>query len=232
MKLLFSIAAALALLLSVACASDSGPVEPASTPDLQATVQAAVSAALPTDTPTPPPDIEATVAAGIAATRAAEPTSTPTPEPTPDVDSTVVARMAATIAAMPTPTTPPTPTATPVPTPTPIPTATPEPTATPTPVPTATRVPTPTRTPIPTKSSAAVLSEMVKRVQTCGCENKQPAVQQRYGSNLRDAGTHCLRSSPTTMLSRVRSKLPLLSMTRRSIAGRYWVSILCVIWRW
>ena len=156
----------LMVLLSMACASESGAVEPASTPDLQATVQAAVSAALPTDTPTPPPDIPATVQAGVAATRAAEPTATPTPEPTPDLDATVEARMAATIAAMPTETL----------TPTHVPTAIPTPTATPTPLPTATPTPLPTATPrptrrptaaptaIPTRSPAVVLSEMVRTV--------------------------------------------------------------------
>ncbi len=156
----------LMVLLSMACASESGAVEPASTPDLQATVQAAVSAALPTDTPTAPPDIPATVQAGVAATRAAEPTATPTPEPTPDLDATVEARMAATIAAMPTETL----------TPTHVPTAIPTPTATPTPLPTATPTPLPTATPrptrrptaaptaIPTRSPAVVLSEMVRTV--------------------------------------------------------------------
>ena len=162
------------LLLSLACAGESAATDPAATPDLEATVQAAVSAALPTETLTPQPDIEATVAAGIAATRAAEPTLTPTPQPTPDIDATVEARMAATIAAMPTATPTPTlvPTATPAPTasPTPVPTATPTPvpTATPTPVPTDTRRPTstpiPTSTPQPTLSVSVVLSEMVKRV--------------------------------------------------------------------
>ena len=167
MRILFALVISLSLLF-VACGGEGDTAAPAvvetATPDIDATVQAAVARALPTPTPTQPPDIQATIAAGIAATRAAEPTATPTPEPTPDLDATVEARMAATIAAMPTPT----PTSIPTATPTPTATSTPVPTATPTPVPTATRQPTrkptATPTPIPTKSPAAVLSEMVKRV--------------------------------------------------------------------
>ena len=180
MKILVSIVLCLALLMAAGCAGESLTVAPAATPtpepDLGATVQAAVSAALPTETPTPTPDIDATVAAGIMATKAAAPTPTPTPPPTPNVDATVEARMAATIAAMPTPTPTPDatlvaylqilrrqPTATPMPAPTPMPAATP----TPIPPPTSTLVPratpNPTSTPIPTKSPAALLSEMVRR---------------------------------------------------------------------
>ena len=90
--------------------------EPTPTPDLAATIAAAVAAVVPTATPIPPTDTP-------------EP---PTPEPTPDLQATIAASVAATRAAMPT--------ATPVPTPTPAPTNTPEPTATPAP----TAVPTPT----------------------------------------------------------------------------------------
>ena len=92
--------------------------EPTSTPDLAATIAAAVADAVPAETPIPPTDTP-------------EP---PTPEPTPDLAATVDAMIAATAAAQPT--------ATPVPTPTPMPTNTPEPTATPTPtaVPTATPI--------------------------------------------------------------------------------------------
>ena len=82
---------------------------PTPTPDIPATVDAAVAAAIPTATPTPVPDLEATVQAGIEATLAAMPTAIPTPTATP----------------MPTPT----PTATPLPTPT----ATPPPTSNPLP---------------------------------------------------------------------------------------------------
>ena len=96
------------LALGVSCGSP--PATPLPAPDLQATVEAAVRAALPTSTPTPAPDIPATVQAGIQATLAARPTATPLP----------------------------TPTATPEPTATPIPTATPQPTATLPPRPTPT----------------------------------------------------------------------------------------------
>lgn len=93
------------------------------TPDIEATVQAAIAAtqtAQPTKTPTP--DIEATVQAAIAATQTAQPTNTPTPTETPT----------------PAPTETLTPTETPKPPETPSPTDTPAPTATPTPEPTAT----------------------------------------------------------------------------------------------
>ena len=132
--------------LLAGCAGETETPIPVATPNLEATIQAAVAAALPTATPTPAPDIDATVTAGIASTQAAAPTQTPTPPPTPDIDATVAAGMAATIAAMPPPTNTPIPTATP--TPTPIPTATPRPTATPT----------------PTISPAVLLSEMLKQV--------------------------------------------------------------------
>ena len=169
MKILPTLVLTLLLLLHLACEPETNSAAPTPTPDLEATVQAAVSAALPTPTPTPPPDINATVAAGVAATQAAAPTPTPTSPPTPDIEATVQARMAATIAALPTPTNTPMPTATPVPThtpsptptetPTPVPTATPRPTPTPSPTPT----PRPTSTPLPTKPPGTVLSEMVKR---------------------------------------------------------------------
>ena len=173
MKALPPLTLYLALLLAIGCAGEKpatvSPVIPTAiptaTPDLEATVQAAIDQALPTERPTPLPDIDATVEAGIAATQAAMPTATPTPPPTPDLDATVESRMAATIAAMPTPTPTPTPTHTPTPTasptPTPIPTATP----TSTPVPTATPAPTPTPRPTatPTPNSAAALSEMVRQ---------------------------------------------------------------------
>ena len=155
MKILPTLVLTLLLLLHLACEPETNSAAPTPTPDLEATVQAAVSAALPTPPPTPPPDINATVAAGVAATQAAAPTPTPTSPPTPDIEATVQARMAATIAAMPTAT----PTAVPTATPTPVPTETPTPTPVPTPVPTA----TPTPTAIPFQSPAAALSEMVKR---------------------------------------------------------------------
>ena len=112
---------------------------------------------VPTSPPRPTPDISATVAAAI---QEVVPSSTPTltPLPTPDMKATadaqaraVEAKVKATIAAMPTDT--PVPTATPVPTPTPAPTATPTPVPTPTPTPTLT--PTPTATPRPTSTPTA-----------------------------------------------------------------------------
>ena len=162
MKFLAALTLCLALLSTVACSGEDPAATPA--PDLEATVEAVVSAALPTETPTPLPNINATIAAGISATREAEPTPTPMPPPTPDLDATVEARMAATVAAAPTPINTPEPTATstlvPAATPTPAPTATATPMPTPTPTPTR----RPTATPMPTKSPAAVLSEMVKQV--------------------------------------------------------------------
>ena len=106
----------LTLLLAVAGCTVT---EPTATPDIPATVAAAVRAAYPTPTPTPTPDIPATVAAHLRATIAAMPTATPTPTPTPT----------------PPPTATPTPTLTPTPVP---PTATP--TITPTPAPNLTQI--------------------------------------------------------------------------------------------
>ena len=102
-----------AVLMAVACITESPTPVPTATRDIEATVQAAVAAALPTATPTP----------------------------TPDIDATVEARMAATLAAIPTPTLVPTATPTPTSVPTATPTSTPLPTATPTPRPTPTKDP-------------------------------------------------------------------------------------------
>ena len=106
-----ALAAAVALLLTAACAHPSPP-EP--TPNIDATVQAAIAEAMPTDTPTPTPDTQATVQAMVQATVEAMPTETAIPKF-------------------------PTPTHTPVP----APTSTPTPTGTPTPTPWPTRTPTP-----------------------------------------------------------------------------------------
>ena len=54
---------------------------PQPTPDIQATVEAAVAKALPTATPTPTPNIDATVAAAIGATVAAAQTLIVEPDP-------------------------------------------------------------------------------------------------------------------------------------------------------
>ena len=93
--------------------------EPTETPDLAATIAAAVSAAVPTDTPVPPPPTSAPPT-----DTPVPPTDTPapptdTPAPTPNLQATIAASIAATRDAMPTPTSvPPTPTSTPLPTPT------------------------------------------------------------------------------------------------------------------
>ena len=130
-----------------------GSTDSQPTPDIAATVEAAVAMALPTATPTPQPDIEATVAAGVQATVVAmRPTPTPTHAPT------------WTPTATPSPTRTRTRTNTPVPTltPTPTPTDTPTPTLTPTPMPTPTPEPTltpsPTNTPAPTPTTSASVS--------------------------------------------------------------------------
>ena len=77
-----------AVLMAVACITESPTPVPTATRDIEATVQAAVAAALPTATPTPTPDIDATVEARMAATLAAIPTPTlvPTATPTPTED--------------------------------------------------------------------------------------------------------------------------------------------------
>ena len=167
MKRLGILLLALAFALAVGCAGDN----PTSTPNLQSTIEAAVSDALPTPAPTPTRDIDATIAAAVA-------TALPSaiPVPTPDVDATVEAGISATIAAMPTstptatstlvptPTPTPLPTATPTPTPIPTPTPSPTPTATPTPTPTPRPTPTATPRPTPTKDPSEALSAMVREV--------------------------------------------------------------------
>ncbi len=147
------------LVLLACCAVVLTACQQAPLPDIGATVEAAVSAALPTPTFTPTPDIEATVSTGIKATMQAIPSPTFTTLPTQ------------------TPTSEPTSTPVPAPTPTPVPTPTPEPTSTPTPlpVPTPTLISTavPTHTPIPedpaplptaTPADPRDLSSVVSRV--------------------------------------------------------------------
>ncbi len=153
--------------------------EPSATPDLDATVGAAVVAALdatqaawtpipsPTDTPEPSatPDtgatIDAAVVAALDATQAAwtpipSPTDTPEPSATPDLDATVGAAVVAALDATqvawtPVPSLTPYPTQTAYPTYTPYPTWTPPPSATPYPTYTLypTYTPYPTHTPLP-----------------------------------------------------------------------------------
>ena len=157
---------ALAALLA-GCSNLGDTSSPVDTPNIEATVQAAIADALLTEAPDLTPDFEATVEARVAA---ALPTGTPVP--TPDFEATVVARMVATIVAIPTPsptptltpTPPPTPTFTPTPTPTPSPT--PTPTHTPTPSPTPTLTPTPTSTPTSTPRPIRTLTPTPEPTQT------------------------------------------------------------------
>ena len=151
-----------ALLWAAAC---SEPPPPAPTPDIDATVQAAVAKALPTETPSPTPDVEATVQAGVRATMEAILTPTPTPThtatltpthtPKPTRTPTKTATLRPTRTPTPTPTATYTPSPTLTPTPTHTSTATPTPTPTDTPEPTATKTPTPTLTPTLTPTKTA-----------------------------------------------------------------------------
>ncbi len=114
-----------ALLLGIAVVACGGAAPSAPTPDIAATVVAAVERAIPSPTSTPTPDIRATVEAEVRATLAANPTSTLAPQPsdTPIPTPTQEA----------TPTETPPPTSTPTSIPSPSPTAIPRPTASPTP---------------------------------------------------------------------------------------------------
>ena len=118
----FITAALIVGLAALACGSGAPPTP---TPDIPATVEAAVRRALPTPTPTPTPDIPATGQVEVRAALAAMPTVTPipTPAPTPTPDPT----------ATPAPTAVPTPTPTATSLPTPTPTTRPSPTPSPTP---------------------------------------------------------------------------------------------------
>ena len=130
-----------------ACTSEeelSPTTPPLPTPDVPATVVAAVLDTLPTLAPTP--DVLATIEVRPTPTGrptpTPPPTSTPYPTPTPRPTATPTPRPTATPTPRPTATPTPRPTATPTPRPTATPT--PRPTATPTPRPTATPTPTPT----------------------------------------------------------------------------------------
>ena len=136
------------------------PPPPASTPNIDATVQAAITKALATATVLPAPtsivtplsirDIptstEAMARAEIISTFTPTPISTATPIPT----ATKTPTPTRTATRVPTSTRTPTATASPTATWTPVPTATPTNTPTPTPIPTSTPSPTPTYTPEPT----------------------------------------------------------------------------------
>ena len=78
MRLLVTLALPLALLLSMACASESGSAGPTPTPDLEATVEAAVSAALSTGSAAMPTPTNTPVPAAIPAPTP-RPTATPVP---------------------------------------------------------------------------------------------------------------------------------------------------------
>ena len=148
------------------------PTDP--TPDIEATVQAAVAMAIPSPTPTSTPDAEATIAAKVRSTveaMAPSPTSTPVPTATatptatltPIPTSTPTATPTSTPTPIPTSTPTPTPTNTPTPIPTSTPTPTPTPTSTPTPIPTNTPTPAPTSTPTPTPDTAQSMADVVER---------------------------------------------------------------------
>ena len=120
---LFAILLALIVGLAVAACGSGAP--PTSTPDIPATVEAAVQQAI----PTPTPDIQAMVDAGVQEALAALSTATPAPLPTPIPIPEPAATPTPTPTAVPTPM----PTSTPLPTPTSTPTSTPLPSPTPTP---------------------------------------------------------------------------------------------------
>ena len=146
---LLGVAISLMLAAMTACffgggGGDEPAEEPTPTPNVKATIDAAIASSLPTNTPVPPTNT------------LAPPTTAPTntPAPTPNLEATIAARMEAAEAtrqAM----------ATPTPEPTPVPpTATPAP---PTPVPaTATPAPSPTPTaPVPSGGPPAVITGKV-----------------------------------------------------------------------
>ena len=124
---------------------------PTPTPDLPATVEAAVQQRL--------GQIQAAVALAPSPTQIpiSTPTPIPTPEPTATPTSTPTPVPAATTIPTPTPTPTPKPTATASPTSTPLPTPTPTPTPRPTSTPTPTPTPRPTPTPWPTPTPIPAL---------------------------------------------------------------------------
>ena len=131
---------ALAACLVLGCQGSAPP------PNIEATVEAAVRAALPASTPTP--NLDATVAARVEATMVALPTMAPESTITPELTPSP----AHTSAPIPTaqPTLAPKPTATPLPTPN----LTPRPVSTPMPIPVSIPTPVPTSTQLPTSTSA------------------------------------------------------------------------------
>ena len=92
--------AAISLAAAVSVAACGSPPPPAPTPNVLATVEAAVARALPADVPSPTADVPATVEAVLRAY---------TPSPTPDIAATVEAAVAAALPADDAPTPTPTP---------------------------------------------------------------------------------------------------------------------------
>ena len=115
LRRLFTALAGLSILMVLACGAPGATPIPTSTTNIQATVDAAIKAALPTTTATPTTNLAATVEAAVQATILAIPTPTPVPTPTATALPTVT----------PTPPRVPTPTATVIPLLTATPTATP-----------------------------------------------------------------------------------------------------------
>ena len=130
------------IVMMMACSGGTPP--PATEPTPTSPSDTSIASPSPLETP----NIEATVQAALSATTQAMPTSVPVPTPASDSIPTPVPTPAPTPVPTPAPTPVPTPTPTPVPTPTPTPVPTPAPTPVPTPTPTP--VPTPTPTPVPT----------------------------------------------------------------------------------
>lgn len=165
LKLVLIAVVAATTALGVACSNPSGTSPPL---DIEAMVQAAVQAALPSETATATPDVEAIVAAQVQATvEALQPPPPPTliaptlvplpPQPTPSPEPTVSPSPTATSP-------PPTRTSTPPATATVVPTVAPTPTALPTPTPTP---PTPTATGIVTVADVVrIVSLAVVKVRT------------------------------------------------------------------
>ena len=182
------LALSLLVLLPLACsgAPTLGSPPPASTPDIEATVRAAVQAALPTPAPSDPPDLAATVIVSVRATVEAMLAATPVPAPVPvEVPTatatsipvpTPVAVAIAAPAAMLTKSAEPAPSLAPAPTPVPAPTARPTPRPTPVPVSRFVGVPSlaPTLTPEPTATPSPVPTPAAPLLEPGGC---QPAAE-------------------------------------------------------
>ena len=144
------------IVMMMACSGGTPP--PATEPTPTSPSDMSIASPSPLETP----NIEATVQAALSATTQAMPTSEPVPTPASDSIPTPVPTppTPSLLLRPPVPTPTPTPVPTPAPTPVPTPTPTPVPTPTPTPVPTPT--PTPVPTPIPTPSPPTVAQIFAK----------------------------------------------------------------------